>query len=124
MACTKIIRNLHSLVNSYLRKENEPYYEYYEIYIVSKHHIDVKKENGNLLLYYSDDGKGVDEKTRKRIFDPFYTTKRGSGGSGLGMHIVFNLVTQTLDGRIECRSVPDHGIQFEMVIPTQEARRT
>ena len=44
------------------------------------------------------------------MFDPFFTTRRGQGGSGLGMHIVYNLVTQSLGGRIRVDSVPGQGI--------------
>ena len=59
---------------------------------------DAARENGSVLLTYRDNGKGMDEKALSKIFDPFFTTKRSQGGSGLGMHIVHNLVTQTLGG--------------------------
>ncbi|UUX51626.1 ATP-binding protein [Nisaea acidiphila] len=64
-----------------------------------------------------DFGKGMDEETKSQIFDPFFTTKRANGGTGLGMHIVFNLVTQKLGGRIECKSAPGEGTTFEIVLP-------
>lgn len=74
-------------------------------------------ENDELLLKYQDNGKGMDRQTLKKLFDPFYTTKRGQGGTGLGMHIVYNLVTSTLDGVISCESEPDKGVIFSIRVP-------
>ncbi|NQY89951.1 MAG: hypothetical protein HRT51_19855 [Colwellia sp.] len=54
-----------------------------------------------MTLIYGDDGCSLDEESQARLFEPFYTTKRGEGGSGLGAHIVYNLVTQRLKGSIE-----------------------
>lgn len=70
-----------------------------------------------LLFRYSDNGIGMQAKDVKRIFDPFFTTKRSRGGSGLGMHIVYNLVTRSLDGKIACDSAPGQGIRFTVTIP-------
>ena len=64
------------------------------------------EENGTVILIYRDNGRGMDQKTLSRIFDPFFTTKRSQGGSGLGMHIVHNLVTQTLGGLLHVRARP------------------
>ena len=59
------------------------------------------KINGNSLeLLYQDDGKGLDDSIKSKIFDPFVTTKRGTGGSGLGMNIVYNLIHSKLNGTI------------------------
>jgi len=49
-----------------------------------------------LELIYTDNGVGMDNETVERIFEPFYTTKRGQGGSGLGAHLVYNLVINQL----------------------------
>ena len=57
-----------------------------------------------VLFITADNGAGVPENIKKRIFDPFVTTKRGEGGSGLGMHLVYNLVTQALNGKITLES--------------------
>ncbi len=76
-----------------------------------------------VLFRYSDSGRGMSEEVRKRIFEPFFTTARGQGGSGLGMHIVYNLVTQTLDGSIECESAPGEGVTFTIRFPSEEAKR-
>jgi PAS domain S-box-containing protein len=74
----------------------------------------------DLNIRYSDNGVGMDEKTVNNIFDPFYTSKRGLGGSGLGMHIVYNVVTQTLGGRIDCQSRLGEGIEFNLEIPVDK----
>jgi len=73
----------------------------------------------HVLLTYADNGCGMSEESRQRIFEPFYTTRRGQGGSGLGMHIVFNLVTQGLGGIIECDSAPGQGVYFSIQIPRE-----
>jgi signal transduction histidine kinase len=70
-----------------------------------------------LSFEYSDDGKGIPPDNIGKIFDPFYTTKRGQGGSGLGLHIVYNLVTQKLQGTITCESQVGVGTKFMMQIP-------
>ncbi len=49
---------------------------------------------------------------KKKIFDPFFTTKRGHGGSGLGLHFVYNLVSQKLQGTIECKTQMGIGTKF------------
>ncbi|MCW8833198.1 MAG: HAMP domain-containing histidine kinase [Colwellia sp.] len=70
-----------------------------------------------LHLNYQDDGSGIDESVKSRVFEPFTTTKRGSGGSGLGLHLVYNLVTQALNGHIDFESNQGKGTKFEVVIP-------
>ncbi len=72
---------------------------------------------GELVLKYRDNGKGMGRHAVRRIFDPFFTTNRTDGGTGLGMHIVYNLVTRTLGGRISCRSAPGEGVLFTLNIP-------
>jgi signal transduction histidine kinase len=68
-------------------------------------------------LSFADDGIGIAADALVHIFEPFYTTKRGQGGTGLGLHIVFNLVTAKLGGRIEASGAPGMGIRFNMRIP-------
>jgi PAS domain S-box-containing protein len=72
--------------------------------------------DGSDRIHVRDFGKGMDEETQAQIFDPFFTTKRANGGTGLGMHIVFNLVTQRLGGRINCKSAPGEGTEFEIIL--------
>jgi signal transduction histidine kinase len=106
-AFSQIITNLvlNSLMHGFERKKRG------EILL------DVSGEHGMLWMRYSDNGKGMTPEEHARIFDPFYTTKRGQGGSGLGLHIVYNLVTQQLHGTIECESSPERGATFIIKIP-------
>ena len=75
------------------------------------------QETDWLLLEYSDDGQGILPEHLPRIFDPFFTTARGAGGSGLGLHIVYNLVTHKLRGHIACESVAGEGATFLLNLP-------
>lgn len=74
--------------------------------------IDVKKDAGFIEVKYTDDGKGIDKEHINHVFDPFFTTKRACGGTGLGLNIVYNLVTQKLNGQITCTSKPGVGTTF------------
>ena len=74
------------------------------------------QQEHHLVLDYQDDGKGISEEIKKHIFDPFVTTKRGQGGSGLGLNIVFNLVSSKLGGTIKCLDV-EHGCAFKVIVP-------
>jgi PAS domain S-box-containing protein len=67
-------------------------------------------------LIYADDGKGISEKNRAHVFEPFYTTRLGKGGSGLGLYIVYNLITSVLGGTVGIRD-SETGVAFEIVIP-------
>jgi len=72
---------------------------------------------GNLELRHADNGKGMSAEICDRIFEPFFTTARSQGSTGLGLHIVFNIVTRTLGGAITCESAPGQGTVFIMTIP-------
>jgi signal transduction histidine kinase len=72
--------------------------------------------DGVLKIVYSDRGRGIAGENMKRIFEPFFTTNQ-KVGTGLGLHIVHNLVTQKLNGSITCDSKPGEGVQFSMTIP-------
>ena len=87
--------------------------------------IDIRAElvsSNKLKLVYTDNGKGIPPEIRKRIFDPFVTTKRGQGGSGLGMHLVYNLVTQGLNGSISITSEEGKGVEFVIIFPVSNAK--
>lgn len=70
-----------------------------------------------LLLTVEDQGVGIPEDAQKKVFDAFYTTGRGRGGTGLGMSIAQNLVTQSLKGDIWLESVPGQGSRFLVRFP-------
>jgi signal transduction histidine kinase len=79
--------------------------------------IKVESVGDDVALSYRDTGVGMDKEQRERIYDPFYTTRRGSGGTGLGMNIVYNLVTQTLKGSILLETAPGQGAVFLLTLP-------
>ncbi|CAM3730383.1 MULTISPECIES: sensor histidine kinase [Pseudoalteromonas] len=79
--------------------------------------ITVKPSMGQLAIEYADNGMGVPKAIKKRIFDPFVTTRRGEGGSGLGMHLVYNLVTQALGGSITLDEEFSQGAKFIITLP-------
>lgn len=81
--------------------------------------IRVAVEADDLIFEYRDNGCGMSPEAAEKIFQPFFTTRRGSGGTGLGMYIVYNLVTQTLGGRIECDTLPGRGMAITVTIPME-----
>lgn len=84
--------------------------------------ITARIDGADVEIDYRDDGCGMSDDVRERVFQPFFTTKRGQGGSGLGMHIVFNLVTQLLQGVIRCESTVGAGTRFLIRFPRVNVR--
>ena len=80
----------------------------------------VHQEKDTLHFRYRDNGPGLNEESRRLIFEPFYTTRRSSGGTGLGMHLVYNAVTQTLRGDIRCPENPEGGFLCEISFPLEK----
>lgn len=76
-----------------------------------------------VVLTVSDDGVGISPAILPRIFDPFFTTRVGAGGTGLGLHIVHNIVVGVLAGRIDVRSESGSGAQFVLTLPLSAPRR-
>jgi signal transduction histidine kinase len=70
-------------------------------------------------LGFADDGKGMSADQVTRVFEPFYTTRRGEGGSGLGLYVCYNIVTTQLRGTILCESTPNAGCRFDIHFPAQ-----
>jgi signal transduction histidine kinase len=68
-------------------------------------------------ITFSDDGGGIPEEVQRRVFDPFFTTRRPQGSTGLGLYVVHNLVTQQLGGRIALVSAPGKGTTICMTLP-------
>ena len=69
-----------------------------------------------LVLIYQDNGKGISDEVSEHIFEPFFTTARAKGSIGLGLHIVFNLVTQ-MGGTIKLENHPGDGVKFRIEMP-------
>lgn len=75
-------------------------------------------KDGIFHIIYSDNGKGIPPQNVSRIFEPFFTTHMQQG-SGLGMHIVYNIITQKLGGEISLESKLGEGVRFTITIPTK-----
>jgi len=74
-------------------------------------------DDDTVVFNYADNGAGMDAETLSKLFDPFFTTRRGSGGSGLGAHILFNLVTGPLGGTVKVESAPGEGLKYFLRFP-------
>jgi len=77
----------------------------------------VNSKFDDIEIIITDNGIGMPTDTVDLIFDPFFTTTRNVGNSGLGMHIVYNLITQQLHGNIECTSEQQQGTSFIITLP-------
>ena len=105
-AFSQIITNLimNSLIHGY--KENDSG-------VITLH---FEKNDSILKFIYKDDGKGIKKDNLNKIFDPFFTTNRAHGGSGLGLNIIYNIVSTQLEGTIKCNSKIGEGTEFIMEI--------
>ncbi len=70
-----------------------------------------------LAISVADNGVGIAPELTGRVYDPFFTTRLGSGGSGLGLHVTHNIVTGVLGGRMELESQLGAGTVFTLVLP-------
>jgi PAS domain S-box-containing protein len=77
------------------------------------------RESGkdNVEILFSDNGCGMSLDVRRRAFDPFFTTRRDQGGTGLGLHIVYSIVTNRLGGRLDLDSQPGGGTRIQIILP-------
>lgn len=83
--------------------------------------LDIRQQSRQIVIEYQDDGCGIEEQYLNNIFEPFFTTNRDQGGSGLGMHIVYNLVTQKLKGIIKVTSQVNLGTIFTVTLPLSDS---
>ncbi len=82
-------------------------------------HIKLTSYDDGILLTYSDDGKGIPPENLPKIYDPFFTTERGRGGTGLGLSVIYSIITQQFNGSIQCRSNPGKGTTFIIQLATK-----
>lgn len=75
------------------------------------------RERAGLYVEFEDDGVGMEPELAARIFDPFVTTRRGRGGTGLGLSLVYSLVATTWGGAVRIWSEPGRGARFELELP-------
>ncbi|RIX47639.1 MAG: PAS domain S-box protein [Rhodocyclales bacterium GT-UBC] len=82
------------------------------------------RQEGELVrIDYRDDGRGMTEQEASRAFDPFFTTRLGAGGSGLGLYITHNLATDVLGGHLTLDTAPGQGVHFSLLLPLQAPRK-
>lgn len=81
--------------------------------------IDIMEEDAHILIVYRDTGVGIGPDVINKIFDPFFTTKRDDGGSGLGMNIVYTVITENLKGEITCSSRVGEWTEFRITFPSK-----
>ena len=86
---------------------------------VGRIEISFEKNETSFILLFADNGRGISRENQENIFSPFFTTNRERGGSGLGLHIIFNLITQRLHGTIDCSSREGVGTTFTITIPNE-----
>jgi C4-dicarboxylate-specific signal transduction histidine kinase len=112
-AIAQVLTNLitNSLVHAYPNKQN------------GQLCFEVIQQGGQVIVRYRDDGCGISAEILGRIYEPFFTTARDKGGTGLGLNIVYNLVTQKLQGKIEVSSKVNEGTQFEIALPMSVSDR-
>ncbi len=79
---------------------------------------DIERSGEDIKIVYKDNGKGIPQEHLDDIFTPFFTTRRGKGNSGLGLHISQNLVHTVLKGSITVSSRLNEGTQFTLTIPS------
>jgi PAS domain S-box-containing protein len=76
----------------------------------------------NVEIIVSDDGCGMTSEIRRRAFDPFFTTRRREGATGLGLHIVHSMVVDQLEGRLSLTSEPGRGTTVHLILPRSTSR--
>ncbi len=84
-----------------------------------KAEIIVSTSENDIELIYKDYGKGISQENLAKIFNPFFTTNREGGGSGLGLSIIYNLITTKLNGTIKCNSKEQEGTTFIVKFPKE-----
>lgn len=79
-------------------------------------------DNTQVAIYIADNGVGMTAETQQRLFDPFFTTKPVGKGTGMGMSISYQIITERHGGSLECISKPGQGTEFVIKIPTQQTQ--
>ena len=77
----------------------------------------------HVIIWIADNGPGMSEQVRQRLFDPFYTTKPVGKGTGMGLSISYQIVTEQHGGSLECISFPQQGAEFAIAIPIRQGGR-
>ena len=86
---------------------------------VNKVSVSCGKSEKGIVISVQDNGKGIPAELHKKVFEPFYTTARDKGGTGLGLNILYNLVRQKFNGEIDLISSPGEGTTITVCIPVE-----
>ena len=112
-----LVQVITNLVNNSIRHGFEKR-DTGNIFIDISYH-EEKSEETCIKLVYRDDGQGMSPEVLDKIYNPFFTTKRNRGGTGLGMNIVYNVIVQKLGGNITIQSSEDKGATFTLLLPKE-----
>lgn len=88
-----------------------------DLYFIPTIRIATKIEGKMVEIRISDNGSGMKEEVRQKIFDPFYTTKPVGKGTGIGLSVTYQIIVERHGGKIECVSEPGKGTEFAIAIP-------
>ena len=91
------------------------------IFSNGKIYVSISKRRNVACILFSDNGPGIPEENRKKIFEPFFSTKdptAGNGGEGLGLFVVWNIL-KMYNGTIQVNSNFKGGAQFSIKIPME-----
>lgn len=86
---------------------------------VNRVSVSCSRTDKGIVISVQDNGKGIPENLHKKVFEPFYTTARDKGGTGLGLNILYNLVRQKFKGEIGLKSSPGEGTTVTICIPVE-----
>lgn len=121
-AFSQIFTNLimNSIIHGFNRKDQGTIFIHADL--ITLEATSSEQPVNKLVIHYRDNGKGIPSDIAQRIFDPFFTTNRDSGGSGLGTHIIYNLITQALKGTIKLDPEYSQGAHFIITLPWSEIK--
>lgn len=85
--------------------------------------IEADGDGGRVRIRVADDGAGIPDEAKPRVFEPFFTTRMGSGGSGLGLNIVYNAVRNAMGGEVRFESEFGKGTTFYIDLPVSAPER-
>ncbi len=83
--------------------------------------VTTRQEDEDVVIRVADNGTGIPENVQKKIFEPFYTTKPTGSGTGLGLSLSYDIITQGHGGTLTAESTPGHGATFTVVLPVRMA---
>jgi len=79
--------------------------------------ISLRTDDSHIYIEYSDNGKGISEENLNKIFEKYFTTKKNDGGSGIGLNVIYLIITEKLNGKITCHSTLGEGVNFFIELP-------